>query len=203
MCTHRKSRAGRGRGVIPSDVAGRSLGLGGECYGVVERIGVNIIHVSPGDRVICVPPAGLGSYLVVSGLWVTKSPVGVPAEKAVSGTMAYATAWFALLKQARIQKGERVLIHSAAGGVGLAAVHLCLRAGCVVFATASTEEKRKMLLSLGVARVFNSRRLEEYKQGVLAATACLGASGNGGGGSDRGWDGRGGGGRGGGDGGGA
>ena len=45
-------------------------------------------------------------------------------------------------------RGETVLIHSAAGGVGLAAVHLCLRAGCTVYATASTAAKRALLLEL-------------------------------------------------------
>jgi len=75
---------------------------------------------------------------------------------------------------ARIASGDRVLIHSAAGGVGLSAVHLCLRRGCTVYATASTEKKRDFLLSLGVTAVFNSRQVASFEQGVLDATGGMG-----------------------------
>lgn len=63
----------------------------------------------------------------------------------------------------RIREGERVLIHSAAGGVGLAAVHLCLRQGCTVYATASTPEKRSLLTSLGATAVFDSRDVPAFE----------------------------------------
>ncbi|CAE7031249.1 ppsC, partial [Symbiodinium natans] len=89
----------------------------------------------------------------------------------LAGTCVYATAWNALHWKARISKGERVLIHSAAGGVGLAAFHLCKRAGCKIYCTASTAEKRKLLLELGAAAVFNSRDPIEFEQGVNKATA--------------------------------
>merc|ERR1719271_1829687 len=63
-----------------------------------------------------------------------------------------------------------VLVHSAAGGVGLAAVHLALRAGCRVFATASTDEKCKLLMSLGVEECFSSRDVAAFSAGVRDAT---------------------------------
>ena len=158
------------KGLIPSTVAGRSLGLGGECYGIVLRAGAAVASVSPGDAVICTPPDGLGSHLVVDSRWVWRAPPSLTPAAAVSGTMAYATAWLALIRSARIRRGERVLIHSAAGGVGLAAVHLCLREGCVVYATASTAEKRHLLVELGVAGAYNSRDAEAYAAGVREAT---------------------------------
>ena len=76
--------------------------------------------------------------------------------------MVYATAWLGLINLARVTASDTVLIHSAAGGVGLAAVHLCLRAGATVLATASTTAKQTLLRELGVAAVFNSRDAAAY-----------------------------------------
>mmetsp|Transcript_16138 Transcript_16138/g.56290 ORF Transcript_16138/g.56290 Transcript_16138/m.56290 type:complete len:2677 (-) Transcript_16138:165-8195(-) len=156
-------------GAISTEVAGQSLGLGGECYGEVVSVGSEVKGLSVGDKVIAVPPDGMGTYLTVDARWVARSPDMSP-EEAVSGTCVYATAWLGLKWMARIAKGDRVLIHSAAGGVGLAAVHLCLRQGCIVYATASTPEKRELLLSLGVTAVFNSRNVANFEEGVQAAT---------------------------------
>ena len=165
-------------GAIPTEVAGESLGLGGECYGVVQRVGAavpsGIGGVSVGERVVCVPPAGMGSVLVTHSRWVSRAPAGTSAEVAVAGTMAYATAWLGLHMQARVRAGDAVLIHSAAGGVGLAAVHLALRAGCVVYATASTPAKVELLLSIGVTAVFNSRSTVNFSEGVRTATGGAG-----------------------------
>src|ERR1700694_5438239 len=58
-----------------------------------------------------------------------------------------------------MEAGERVLIHSAAGGVGLAAVQLALQAGAIVFATAGSPEKRELLSAIGVPHVMDSRSL--------------------------------------------
>ena len=123
------------KGAISSVVAGKSLGIGGECCGIVSRVGASVANFVPGDAVVAFPPDGMGSYLTTDARWVFPSPPLLDAVAAVSGTMVYATAWFALHVQARIRPGLDVLIHSAAGGVGLAAVALCLRSGCRVFAT--------------------------------------------------------------------
>ena len=162
------------KGAIPTEVAGASLGLGGECVGVVARIGDGVSGLRPGQRVVCVPPDGMGSLLRTDARWVTAAPEGASDEACVSGTMVYATAWLALHVQARVTAGDTVLVHSAAGGVGLAAVHLCLRAGCAVLGTASTDAKRELLLRLGVSAVFNSRDAHAFSEGVRAATAGAG-----------------------------
>ena len=122
-----------------------------------------------GDLVIATPPDGMGSYLVADARVVTRAPAGMRPTEAVAGTCAYATAWLALHWMANIRPGERVLIHSAAGGVGLAALHLCQRRGCEVYATASTEEKRQLLRVLG-AKAFHSRRVADFEEGILEAT---------------------------------
>jgi NADPH:quinone reductase-like Zn-dependent oxidoreductase/aryl carrier-like protein len=157
-------------GAIPQDTAGQSLGIGGECYGEVVRVGSGVADVAIGDLVVACPPDGLGSYVTVDARWVTQAPAITPQE-AVAGTMVYATAWLGLHWMARIAEGERVLIHSAAGGVGLAAVYLCLRQGCEVYVTASTVEKRNFLISLGVAGAFDSRAPTAFEKGVMLATA--------------------------------
>jgi len=157
-------------GAISTEVAGQSLGLGGECYGEVVRVGADVKGLAVGDKVIAVPPEGMGSYLTVDARWVGPSPAQMTPEEAVAGTCVYATAWLGLHWMARIQDGDRVLIHSAAGGVGLAAVHLCLRRGCTVYATASTPEKKQLLLSLGVSAVFNSRSPKEFEEGIKKVT---------------------------------
>ena len=162
------------KGAISSVVAGRSLGMGGECYGVVTRVGAAVSTISPGDRVVALPPDGMGSFLITDSRWVFRADPKLDAAAAVSGTMAYATAWLALHTQARVRAGDDVLIHSAAGGVGLAAVALCVAAGCRVFATASTDEKRRMLLKRGVTAVFNSRSHSEFAAGVFEATGGVG-----------------------------
>ena len=74
--------------------------------------------------------------------------------------IAFLTAHHGLHELAGLQRGERVLIHAAAGGVGLAAVALARRAGAVVFATAGSPEKRALLASLGVEHVMDSRSLD-------------------------------------------
>ena len=142
------------KGILPDVVGDQSMGIGGECYGTVTRTGSAVRSVRPGSVVLAFPPGGMGSVVVVDEQWVLAQSSALAAVPAVSGTMAYATAWLALHLQARVQAGMVVLIHSAAGGVGLAALALCVRAGCRVLATASTEEKRRVLIERGAAAAF-------------------------------------------------
>ena len=81
----------------------------------------------------------------------------------------FLTAYYALDYLARLQHGERVLIHAGAGGVGQAAIQLAQRAGAEVWATAGTPEKRDLLLSMGVRGVMDSRSLA-FADDILAAT---------------------------------
>ena len=156
--------------------------MGGEAFGVVTRLGSAVAarrpELSVGAAVVCIPPDGMGSYLVTHERWVSRAePAATPEEAraAVSATVAYATAWLALLWKGRVRKGESVLIHSAAGGVGLAALHLARRAGCSpIYATASTAAKRELLLGLGASQVFNSREPRAFSEGVRRATGGRG-----------------------------
>jgi len=81
-------------------------------------------------------------------------------EDAAGIPMAFLTAYYALHTLARMKAGDRVLIHAAAGGVGLAAVRLAQAAGAEIYASAGNPEKREFLRTLGVRHVMDSRSLE-------------------------------------------
>ena len=87
--------------------------------------------------------------------------------------MTFLTAEYALQRLAQMKHGDRVLIHAAAGGVGLAAVQLALRGGAEVFATAGSPEKHEFLRTLGVRHLFSSRSLEFADQ-IRSATGGRG-----------------------------
>ncbi|KAG6361100.1 hypothetical protein INS49_009324 [Diaporthe citri] len=135
--------------------------MGAEFAGVVVEAGASWrSSFSPGDRV-CGPLDGSFRTLVrAPGRNLVKIPPNLSFAEAASIPVAYATAQYALRYLARIQPGESILIHAAAGGVGQAAVNLAQRAGAAVYATVSTPEKKRILMErFGVeaGRIFSSR----------------------------------------------
>ncbi len=133
--------------------------LGSECAGRVVAVGEGVGRVSVGDEVVAMTANAFGSYVVAREPFVVRRPAGIGAAQAVAVPSAFLTAAYALERLGRMRQGDRVLIHAAAGGVGLAAVRLAQRAGATVFATAGSEEKRHFLRSIGVERVMDSRSL--------------------------------------------
>ena len=79
-------------------------------------------------------------------------------------TTAYATAWYGLHDMARIKAGDKVLIHSATGGVGQAAIAIARLAGAQIFATAGSPERRALLHDMGIEHVYDSRSTEFAEQ---------------------------------------
>jgi acyl transferase domain-containing protein/NADPH:quinone reductase-like Zn-dependent oxidoreductase/aryl carrier-like protein len=146
---------GLGQGPIP---------LGAECSGRITAVGPPL---SPreegrfriGDEVLAVAPFALGSHVVTRAELVAPKPPQWTFEEAATLPIAFLTAAYALEYLGRLSAGERVLIHSATGGVGLAAVQLARRAGAQIFATAGTPEKRAYLKELGIEHVMDSRSL--------------------------------------------
>ena len=131
--------------------------LGGECAGRVVAVGDGVEHLSVGDDVLALASGSFSSHVVTPAAFVQRRPPGMSAEEGASIAIAYLTAEYCLNHLAGLRSGERVLIHAAAGGVGLAAVKLALDAGAVVFATAGSADKRRMLQEMGVACVMDSR----------------------------------------------
>ncbi|WP_158750016.1 SDR family NAD(P)-dependent oxidoreductase [Acidobacterium sp. S8] len=143
--------------------------IGTDCSGVVSRTGSNVSDLQVGDSVVAIAPGCFARHVVTAEALAVRKPKQLSFETAAAQTVAYLTADYCLHELAHIRKGDRVLIHAAAGGVGLAAVHLCQQAGVEMFATAGSEEKRAWLRNFGIKNVFDSRSLafkDEIPTGV-------------------------------------
>jgi acyl transferase domain-containing protein/NADP-dependent 3-hydroxy acid dehydrogenase YdfG/acyl carrier protein len=146
-------------GVRPDHTEGRTQ-LGGECAGVVTRVGDGVTAVKPGDAVIAaLAPDCFASFVRVPSRFVVPKPAHLGFEDAATLPITFMTAHWAMHHKARLAPGERILIHAAAGGVGLAAVQLARAAGAEIFATAGSEDKRAYLRALGIEHVMDSRSL--------------------------------------------
>jgi NADPH2:quinone reductase len=145
---------------------------GSEAAGDVIAVGEGVTNVAVGDRVIT---GGLGSYAEetqVPAMGLRKIPDGVGYAEAASFTVAYLTAYVALVRRGELQAGEWLLVHGAAGGVGLAAVDLGKVLGAKVIATASSEEKRAFLREYGADHVLPS---SGFREAVKEITGGRGA----------------------------
>ena len=147
--------------------------LGGECTGRIERVGPGVSGVNVGDVVVAVAPGSHDGYVIAERALTAPRPAWMSAEEAVTVPISFVTASYTLETLARMKAGDRVLIHAATGGVGLAAVQLAQRAGAEVFATAGSNAKRDHLRSLGVRHIYNSRSVEFADQ-ILADTGGVG-----------------------------
>lgn len=143
--------------------------LGNECAGVITALGDGVTGFSVGDEVIALAGGTFKSYVTTTVDQVFYKPGNLSFADAVSIPTTFLTAYFGLNHLAKLSPGQRVLIHSAAGGVGLAAVQLALRAGAEIFATAGSPNKRAYLQSLGVHHVMNSRTLD-FADEIVAIT---------------------------------
>jgi polyketide synthase 5 len=135
--------------------------LGTDFAGVVTAVGPDVTGHEVGDHVGGLSANGCWATFVTcdANLAVTL-PAGLPDGHAAAVTTAYATAWYALHDLARIKRGDRVLIHSATGGVGQAAIAMARAAGAEIFATAGSPQRRELLHEMGFEHIYNSRSTE-------------------------------------------
>jgi NADPH:quinone reductase-like Zn-dependent oxidoreductase/acyl carrier protein len=143
--------------------------FGNECSGTVVRVGDGVTALQLGDRVVAMGVGAFASHLTTLADLAVRIPDELGAADAATIPIAFATAEHALVDLGRLAAGDRVLIHAAAGGVGLAAVQVAMRAGAEVFATAGSPRKRAVLEAMGVRHVFDSRTLA-FADDVLSAT---------------------------------
>jgi NADPH2:quinone reductase len=123
---------------------------GGEAAGEVVAVGPGVTAFQPGDKVMSRHTLGACAELGnAKAELCDKVPDGMSLEAAGVFRGAYATAYHALLQRGRMQAGEWVLVHGAAGGIGIAAIQVAKAFGAKVIATASTEEKRAACLEEG------------------------------------------------------
>ena len=142
-------------GVYP----GEPSPLGDECVGEVVSVGEGVDRFKIGDQVLAVAAGSFKTFVITSADLAIHKPDDLSVEDAGTIPIAFLTAHYALNHLANIKAGDRVLIHAAAGGVGLAAVQLAKRAGAEIFGTAGSSEKRAYLKSIGVQHVMDSRSL--------------------------------------------
>lgn len=159
----------QGMGMYPSLAPGDPVHLGGECAGRVRAVGAGVERVRVGQAVIAMASGTLGSDVLTSADFVVPKPNALSFAQAATLPLAWMTAWYALVDLARLQAGERILIHSAASGTGLAALLLAQQRGAQIYATAGSEAKRAYLRDLGVEHVFDSRSLA-FVPAIQAAT---------------------------------
>ena len=133
--------------------------LGSESAGRIVAIGEGVADFRIGDRVLALVTPALCSHVCCPAGLFSRYPRNLSSIDAVTIPVAFVTAAYALRHIAKMTAGERVLIHSAAGGVGLAAVQMALSDGCEVFATAGNAEKRELLRALGAHHVLDSHTL--------------------------------------------
>ena len=142
--------------------AGASMGI--ECSGLIVAVGSKVKGLSKGDEVVTFGPSCLSSCVDVPVDLCTRLPGGFGHEAAATVPVAFFTAYYGLVKLANLQRGESVLIHGGAGGVGLAAIQIAHWRGARIIATAGNPTKRAFLESLGVDHVLNSRSLDFVEQ---------------------------------------
>ena len=142
--------------------------LGLEGAGVVTRVGSQVNNFQVGDKVMAICDRSFSQYLNVNSLLAIHKPESLDLTAAVTIPVTFLTAYYTLVYLAKLQPGEKILIHSAAGGVGLAAIQIAQNIGAQIYATASTP-KWELLKSMGVTNIMNSRSLNFAEQ-VMSVT---------------------------------
>nr|WSX18684.1 SDR family NAD(P)-dependent oxidoreductase [Streptomyces tubercidicus] len=157
-------------GMYPGD----AVPLGIEGAGVVTEVGPGATGFSPGDRVMGLFTQSFGPLAVADVRTLARIPEGWSFAQAASVPVVFLTAYYALVDLGELQAGESVLVHAAAGGVGMAAVQLARHLGAEVFGTASPG-KWETLRSSGLdeAHIASSRDLD-FEGAFLEATAGRG-----------------------------
>lgn len=143
--------------------------VGREAAGTVLEVGAGVEGFKPGDRVLS--PGGCAEETIADVEWVKRLPESVSFEAAAAFGTNYETALYGL-QRGRLQPGETLLVHGAAGGIGLPAVELGKLLGATVIATASTEEKRAVVADRGADHVLSP---DDFRDEVKALTGGRGA----------------------------
>jgi NADPH2:quinone reductase len=146
-------------------------GLGREAAGVVIETGRSVTSLREGDRV-AYPASAPGAYAeerVMDAARVVKVPDAVSDREAAALMLKGLTAWFLLRRCHRVRRGEPILLHAAAGGVGLIALQWAVALGARVIAVVGSDEKAKLVAAHGAAEVIVSAR-EDIAARVRALT---------------------------------
>lgn len=149
--------------------------LGMEAAAVVTKVGENVRDYQIGDSILASLPHSFSSHVTIAtdSLLAIKHMDALQPADATGIPVAFMTAYYALHKLARLRAGETVLIHTATGGVGLAAIQVAQWLGAQIFATAGSDAKRNYLRQQGIGHIWDSRTLA-FADGVKEATGGKG-----------------------------
>ena len=148
---------------------------GAEIAGVVRQVGAGVKDFAPGDRVLA--SAGLGGFAEVAVIGTGgayKLPSDMSFEEGAALPIIYPTSYAGLVDRGQLAKGETLLVHAAAGGVGIAAVQIGKALGARVIATAGSAEKCEVALREGADEAIDYRT-EDFVERVMALTDGRGA----------------------------
>jgi acyl transferase domain-containing protein/acyl-CoA synthetase (AMP-forming)/AMP-acid ligase II/acyl carrier protein len=146
----------------------KSQFLGLECAGEVTAIGEGVSKFQVGDLVIAIAANSFSNYVIVDELLAIAKPQNLTFIEAATIPVTFLTAYYTLKQIANLQPGEKILIHSGAGGVGLAAIAIAQQRGAEIYATASPE-KWNLLKEKGVTQIMNSRTLD-FAEEIMTLT---------------------------------
>jgi NADPH:quinone reductase-like Zn-dependent oxidoreductase len=147
--------------------------VGYEVSGVVEQAGSGVTGLRPGDRVFALTRfGGYADLIAIPAAQVFPMPAAMSFEEAAAIPVNYLTAILMLRHFGNVRDGDTVLVHAAAGGVGMAAIQLCRIAGAQVVGTASAS-KHATLKQMGVAHCIDYRT-EDFEEGVKRVTGGRG-----------------------------
>ena len=148
---------------------------GGEVAGIVRAVGPGVEHIAPGDRVFAMLGwGGYASVAVAPADSVFRMPESMSFEHGAAFGVVYQTSYFGLVYRAQLQPGETVLVHAAAGGVGLAAVQIGRALGARVLATAGSAAKLETARMHGADEAYDYSS-PEWVERVKTATGGRGA----------------------------
>ncbi|GKZ38794.1 type I Iterative Polyketide synthase (PKS) [Aspergillus brasiliensis] len=147
-------------------------GLGVEASGIVRHVGPNVKRLCPGDRVMLREDGVFATHAIASEQLCAKIPADLSFEDAATMPVVFATALYSMFNLGGLQEGQSILIHSACGGVGIAAIQLARMAGATIYATVGSEEKVQYLMDtfgLPRNRIFHSHDAS-FVEGVMRET---------------------------------
>lgn len=133
--------------------------LGNECAGVITAVGEGVDDLFVGDEVVTMIDKSFATYVIAPAMQTVRKPVNLSFVEAATIPVTFLTAEYALSHLAGVKRGDKVLIHAATGGVGMAAIQLARRAGAEIFGTAGSPAKRAMAAALGADHLSDSRSL--------------------------------------------
>ncbi|KAH8432819.1 uncharacterized protein LDX57_010448 [Aspergillus melleus] len=151
---------------------GNKDNIGLEASGIVRCVGSGVTAVSVGDRVMVIDRGLACTRKTIREDQCLPIPDDISLEDAAAVTCVYATVIYSLMYMGNIEEGQSVLIHSACGGVGLAAIQLCQMIGAEIYATVGSEEKVRYLtetMGIPAEHIFNSRN-SSFLPGLLRRT---------------------------------